>query len=470
MALFPKKKNPAPQPPEPPKAPDPPRTDQVIIRGDQVAGHDDDQPRRSLPPAGRPPLRPAGKPSHTPPQDDNARIPNVVSEGSAPEKSAEPKKEAPRPEAPPLRRPAPSSVPRPQAPGLASGKFDLERLLAEAVQAGASDLHLTRNQSPMLRLDGRLVELDYPPLDHQQCEALVRGMLTPEQRIRFDEEWELDLSVEFSGIGRFRVNVHRQRGTTEAAFRVVNDVIKPIRQLGIPHVVEELARRRSGLMVVTGPTGSGKTTTLAAIVDQINNERECMIITVEDPIEYIHKNRRAIVKQREVTTDTHGFAPALRHVLRQDPDVIVVGEMRDLETIQTALISAETGHMVYSTLHTPDAVQTIDRIIDVFPPHHQDQTRIQLANTLIGVLAQQLIPMPGNRGRVVASEVLIANHAVRKTIRTGKTEQLMTQVQTSYDQGMVSMDKSLKNLYLQGMISYDDAVSRCKYPENFEEI
>jgi twitching motility protein PilT len=385
---------------------------------------------------------------------------------------------APRPAPPSVSEEAPAGTavrmpavaPRPAAPGTSFAKSDLESLLAEAVRLGASDLHITRNMPPIVRLDGRLTPLNDRELSQEACERLVKGMLTPEQRQRFTEDWELDLSVEYPEIGRFRVNVHRQRGTTEAAFRIVNDVIKPLRQLGLPPIVEELARKNNGLIVVTGPTGSGKTTTMAAIIDQINHERECMIITVEDPIEYVHRNMRAVVKQREVTSDTHGFAPALRHVLRQDPDVIVIGEMRDLETIQTSLIAAETGHMVFSTLHTPDAVQTVDRVIDVFPPHHQDQVRIQLANTVQAILAQQLLPIPGNRGRVVACEILIANHAVRKTIRVGKTEQLMTIIQTGYDAGMISMDKSLKLLYLQGLISFDDAITRCKYPDTFDQI
>jgi twitching motility protein PilT len=349
-------------------------------------------------------------------------------------------------------------------------RSELEALLAEASRRGASDLHLTRNMPPILRLDGRLVPMDLAPLTHEDLDRLIKGMLTPQQRARFTEEWELDLSVEYPDVGRFRVNIHRQRGTPEAAFRVVSDSIRPIRKLGLPAVVEELARKRSGLILVTGPTGSGKTTTLAAMIDQINHERECMIVMIEDPIEYIHRNRRAVIKQREVTSDTHSFAAALRHVLRQDPDVIVVGEMRDLETIQTALVAAETGHMVFSTLHTPDAIQTVDRVIDVFPPAHQEQVRIQLANTLEAVIAQQLIPVPGNKGRVAAYEILIANTAVRKTIRSTKTEQLMTIIQTSGEAGMISMDKCLKSLYLQGMISFDDAISRCKFPEAFDQI
>ncbi len=361
-------------------------------------------------------------------------------------------------------------APRPAAPGASFSRSDLESMLAEAVRLGASDLHLTRNMPPILRIDGRLTPMDSPALSKETCTKLVYGMLTPEQRHRFEENLELDLSLEFEGTGRFRVNVHKQRGTMEAAFRVVNDVIKPIRQLGLPTSIENLARKNSGLVIVTGPTGSGKTTTLAGIVDQINHEKNCMIVTIEDPIEYVHTNRRAVVKQRELTSDTHSFSAALRHVLRQDPDVIVVGEMRDLETIQTALMAAETGHMVFTTLHTPDAVQTVDRIIDVFPPHHQEQVRIQLANTLMAIVAQQLIPIPGQKGRALAYEILMATPAVRKTVRTGKTEQLMTLVQTSSDLGMISMDKCLKNLYLQGLISFDDAISRCKFPETFDQI
>ncbi len=343
-------------------------------------------------------------------------------------------------------------------------------LLREAVERGASDLHLSRGVAPTIRLDGYLVPLDYPPLTKKECEGLVLSLLSEPQRSKFEQDWELDLSLDLPEAGRFRTNVHRQRGGIEAAFRVVNDVILPLRRLGLPGVVEEIARKHSGLVLVTGPTGSGKTTTLASVVDQINTERQCMMITVEDPIEYVHSNKRSVIKQREVTSDTRSFGAALRHVLRQDPDVIVIGEMRDLETIQTALTAAETGHLVFATLHTTDASQTIDRIIDVFPPHQQEQVRIQVANTLQAIIAQQLIPVPGNRGRVVAVEILMANVAARKIVRSGKTEQLYTLMQTSWEQGMITMDKSLKTLYQQGLISFDDAISRCKYPQEFDNI
>lgn len=346
----------------------------------------------------------------------------------------------------------------------------IQQLLNDAIKNGASDLHLSARVPPIVRIDGNLMSLDYAPLTPETCHKLIYSILNDSQRTLFEQNWELDLSVEIQDSGRFRVNVHRQRGFVEAAFRIVNEDIKTLKQLGLPPVVEEITRKTSGIILVTGPTGSGKTTTMAAMINQINNERSCMIVTIEDPIEYVHRNRRSIVKQREITTDTKSFSNALRHVLRQDPDVIVVGEMRDLETISTSLMAAETGHLVVSTLHTPDAIQTVDRIIDVFPPHQQQQTRIQVANTLQAVIAQQLIPIPGSRGRVVACEIMICSIAVRKIIRSGKTEQLTTLIQTNYDQGMITMDKSLKNLYQQGLVSYDDAISRCKFPEAFDTI
>jgi len=346
----------------------------------------------------------------------------------------------------------------------------MQQLLLEAIQKAASDLHITVGVPPIIRVDGFLEPLEYPPLRREDTLELIYSILNDQQKTKFEEEWELDFSTEIRDIGRFRANVHRQRGAVEAAFRIVNDQIRTVKQLGLPPVVGEFARKVNGMVLLTGPTGSGKTTTLAALVNQINSERRCMIITIEDPIEYIHKHRKSIIKQREITSDTRSFKAALRHVLRQDPDVICIGEMRDLETIGTALTAAETGHLVFSTLHTPDVIQTVDRIIDVFPPHQQQQVRIQLANTLEGIVSQQLIAVPGGRGRVPATEILLATVAVRKIIRASKTEQLVTLMQTSFDMGMVTMDKSLKNLYQQGLISYDDAITRCKYPEAFDSI
>ncbi|MEN6624941.1 MAG: type IV pilus twitching motility protein PilT [Candidatus Sumerlaeia bacterium] len=348
--------------------------------------------------------------------------------------------------------------------------MDIRELMVEAVKAGASDLHLVSNSPPMMRVNGALQAMNHPALGAQEIAPMIVGLLNDDQRQRFARDWELDFSAAVRDVGRFRANVHRQRGAIEAAFRVVNDKIRTLRQLGLPPIVEELARRDQGLILLTGPTGSGKSTTLAAMVDQINNERQCMIITIEDPIEFIFRNKNCVIKQREVGLDTKSFAEALRHSLRQDPDVIVVGEMRDLETIATALTAAETGHLVLATIHTPDVVQTVDRIIDVFPPHQQNQVRLQFANTIQGIVAQQLLPITGGKGRVLATEILVATLAVRKILRTNKTEQLMSTIQTSQDVGMMSMDKSLKQLYQRGLITYDMAVSKARFPDNFDQV
>ena len=348
--------------------------------------------------------------------------------------------------------------------------MDLEQILAEVVEKGASDLHLVSNSPPIIRLHGQLEPMDLPRLTPKECHEIIMGILSEEQKKRFAKELELDCSISLKSVARFRLNVHRQRGCTEAAFRVVSTKIRSIRQLGLPPILEELARKDQGLILITGPTGSGKSTTMAAMVDQINGERQCMIITIEDPIEYMHTNKRSIVKQRELMHDTRTFAGALRHALRQDPDVIVVGEMRDLETISTALTAAETGHLVLATIHTPDVIQTVDRVIDVFPPHQQNQVRLMFANTMQGIVAQQLIPIPGGRGRVIATEIILGTVAVRQILRLAKTEQLMTIMQTAQDSGMITMDKSLKLLYQKGLISYDDALAKARYPESFEHI
>ncbi len=355
-------------------------------------------------------------------------------------------------------------------PAPAAQGVEIKKLLAEVVEAGASDLHLVSDSPPMARLHGRLVPMEHPSLSQEEVHRMIMSLLSDEQIERFAKEMELDCSVALPKVGRFRTNVHIQRGKTEAAFRVVTDQIRTAKQLGLPPIIEELARRQQGLILVTGPTGSGKSTTLAAMIDQMNSERACMIITIEDPIEYIHHNKRCVVKQREVGHDTHGFGVALRHALRQDPDVILVGEMRDLDTISTALTAAETGHLVLATIHTPDVIQTIDRVIDVFPPHQQNQVRLMFANTIQGIIAQQLLPVPGGRGRVAATEILVATSAVRQILRQAKSEQLMTIMQTAQDAGMMTMDKSLKQLYQRGLISFDDAMAKARYPENFSKI
>ncbi len=347
---------------------------------------------------------------------------------------------------------------------------DLRDLLQLVVKKNASDLHLTDGEPPILRIDGELMPADSPRLTADDIKRLLYGVLTDKQKVTFEEELELDFSLYIPNISRFRVNVHQQRGCVEAAFRVVILNIRSLEELGLPTIVSKLAMKPNGLVVITGPTGMGKTTTLAAMVDLINSQRRCLIVTIEDPIEYLFKNKKSIIKQREVGSDTHSFASALKHVLRQDPDVILVGEMRDLETISTAVTAAETGHLVLSTLHTPDAPQTVDRIIDVFPPHQQQQIMIQLAGCIQGIVAQQLLPRKDGKGRIVATEVMVGTDAVRSCIREHRTQQLATIIQTGMQYGMQTMDKSLKELYLKGIITYEAAIARAKNVNEFRNL
>ncbi|MCQ9207893.1 MAG: type IV pilus twitching motility protein PilT [Omnitrophica bacterium] len=347
--------------------------------------------------------------------------------------------------------------------------MDLASLLKEAQQKNASDLHITENTPPIFRIDGKLIFTDYNKIDREETKDMVYSILNDEQKKIFEKNLELDLSLTMPGIQRVRINVHMQRGSVEAAFRLVSLRIRSIRELGLPTIVEDLARKPYGLVLITGPTGTGKTTTLAAMTDLINNEKEHLIVVIEDPIEYMHVNKKSVIKQREVYSDTHSFSEALKHALRQDPDVIVVGEMRDLETISTVLTAAETGHLVLATLHTPDAPQTIDRIIDVFPPYQQRQIMVQLSNSLLGVVAQRLLPRKDMSGRVAATEVMIATSAIRNLIRENETEQMPTLIQTGLQYGMHTMDRSLKQLYDQGMISRESAVTFAKDLSEFKE-
>ena len=349
--------------------------------------------------------------------------------------------------------------------------MDLQMILKAASEKKVSDLHITEGSVPIVRIDGRLIPLsDFPKLEKEDCKRLVYGILNDKQKATFERDLELDFSLEIPGLNRFRVNVHMQRGSVEAAFRLVSLRIKSIEELGLPPIVSELCRKTQGLILVTGPTGVGKTTTLAAMIDLINNERQAIIIVIEDPIEFVHTNKRSIVKQREVHADTRSFAKALTHVLRQDPNVIVVGEMRDLETISTTLTAAETGHLVLATLHTPDASQTIDRIVDVFPPYQQQQVRIQLASSLQGVVSQQLLPRIDRSGRILATEIMIASSAIRNLIREHQTEQLLTHLQTGFQFGMHTMDKSLKTLFQKGVISEDIFRTYVRYPEEARNL
>ncbi|NQT89756.1 MAG: type IV pilus twitching motility protein PilT [Candidatus Omnitrophica bacterium] len=347
---------------------------------------------------------------------------------------------------------------------------DIKELLHNAVDKGASDLHITVGLPPTLRIDGELEPTAYPVLNREDIKKMVYSILNDEQKVRFEADLELDFSVYIPDVSRFRVNAHVQKGNVEAAFRVIPVKIKTVEELGLSPVISSLARKPSGLVLVTGPTGTGKTTTLAAMVELINTERKELIISIEDPIEYIHNHKKSIIKQREIGSDTHSFANALKHALRQDPDVILVGEMRDLETISTAITAAETGHLVLSTLHTPDAPQTIDRLIDIFPSHQQEQIKIQLAGCLEGVICQQLFPRKEGKGRVGACEIMLGTTAVRSLIREHKTEQLLTVIQTSSNVGMITMDKAILNLCKDGIIDKEVAMSRVKDQTEFAKL
>ncbi|HWR08210.1 MAG TPA: type IV pilus twitching motility protein PilT [Sporomusa sp.] len=343
----------------------------------------------------------------------------------------------------------------------------MDVLLRAAVEKRASDIHITVGVPPVLRLNGSLVRTAAAPLTVQDTRAMLEAITSPEQQDKFWQTGEIDFSFAIPGVSRFRVNAFRQRGSAAIAIRVVNERIATLDELGHPDILKTLARMPRGLVLVTGPTGSGKSTTLAAMIDLVNNERACHVLTLEDPIEYLHKHKKCIVNQREIHADSKSFANALRAALREDPDVILVGEMRDVETIGIAVTAAETGHLVFATLHTCDAAQTIDRIIDVFPPHQQQQIRIQLSLTLQGIVSQQLLPRLDGSGRIVAHEVLMVTPAVRNLIREGKTHQIASVIQTGARFGMQAMDFSLRDLFRRGIISYEDALERSMNPENF---
>ncbi|MDH8679423.1 type IV pilus twitching motility protein PilT [Fusibacter bizertensis] len=330
--------------------------------------------------------------------------------------------------------------------------MEILELLRIATEAGASDVHITVASPPIMRVNGKLIRMNETRLMPEDTHRIIRAMLTDEQRLAFEKKGELDFSYSYPSLGRFRVNIYKQRGSASMALRVVALSIPSMEALRLPSVLKELASKQRGLILVTGPTGSGKSTTLASMLDYMNHTRNEHIITIEDPIEYLHKHDLSIINQREIGNDSHSFANALRAALRQDPDVIQVGEMRDLETISTAITAAETGHLVLSTLHTIGAAKTIDRIIDVFPPHQQQQIRIQLASVLEAVVSQQILPKVDGTGRVAAFEIMIANTAIRNLIREGKTHQMQTVIQTGSSQGMQTMDASLLDLYKKRII------------------
>ncbi|MBU1061711.1 MAG: type IV pilus twitching motility protein PilT [Candidatus Omnitrophica bacterium] len=349
--------------------------------------------------------------------------------------------------------------------------LDLNQLLKDMVEKNASDLHLGVGTVPHMRVDERLVPIGEEILDQHSSKDLIYSILTGENRARFERDKELDFAFSREKLGRFRVNVFWQRGYVGAAIRALPFKIMSFEECGLPiRVVEGFCRKPKGLVLVTGATGSGKSTTLASMVNWINQRRDCHIITVEDPIEYVHSNKKAIVDQREVGSDTLSFAGALKHVLREDPDVILIGEMRDLETIEAALVIAETGHLVFATLHTSDSVQSMNRIIDVFPARQQPQVRAQLSFILLGILSQQLIPDSSGKGRVLAVEILTANHAIKSQIRESKIHQIYSAIQTGQKEGMQTMNQSLFELYLKGAISKEEALGRTTELQDLERM
>lgn len=346
--------------------------------------------------------------------------------------------------------------------------LDVKSLLKNMLEKNASDMHITANSPVHIRIDEKLYPIDKKALNPKEAKESIYGLLTDEQIRQFEKEWELDFSFELKDIARFRVNIFYQRGNIGCAIRLIPFEIIGFEKLGLPvEVITKLCKQPKGLVLVTGATGSGKSTTLAAMTDFVNSFRQYHIVTVEDPIEFVHKNKKCVVDQREVYKDTHTFGDSLKHVLRQDPDVILIGEMRDLETIESALIIAETGHLVFATLHTSDAVQTINRVIDVFPSGQQQQIRTQLSFVLLAAVSQQLIPRQGKPGRALAAEVLVATPAVRSLIRESKVHQVYSVIQTSQKEGMKTMNQSLAELCKKGIISLESAREKTT---NLEEL
>jgi twitching motility protein PilT len=346
----------------------------------------------------------------------------------------------------------------------------LDELLELVVERAGSDLHIAAGVPPVIRVDGDLLATDYAVMQPTDTQRICYQILTDEQIQRFEADLELDFSYQLQRISRFRCNIYRDKGAVAAAFRVIPAEIPTIRDLQLPVILEELSRKPRGLVLVTGPTGCGKSTTLAAMIGQINGERSAHVITIEDPIEYLHTHNKSIINQREVGHDTRDFAAALRAALREDPDVLLVGEMRDLETMRLAIQAAETGHLVFATVHTISAAQTVDRIVDVFPPGQQDQIRVMLSNNLEAILSQQLLAKAGEKGRVAAVEVMIASAAIRNLVREAKAHQITSIIQTSGQLGMQTMDQCLKDLYVRGAITYEDAVGRAMNPDELKKM
>ena len=352
--------------------------------------------------------------------------------------------------------------------------MDISELLEKLVKEGGSDLHISSNLPPAIRIDGKLKRMDYPPLAPDDVENLLFPMLSNEQRRRLEQEWELDFSYGIEGLSRFRVNFYKDKGNYAAAFRTITSKVPTFDQLGLPEIVRTTAEKPRGLILVTGPTGSGKSTTLAAMIDYINSTRAEHILTIEDPIEFVHTSKTSIVHQRELGMDTRSFANALKSALREDPDIILVGEMRDHETIALALTAAETGHLVFGTLHTSSASQTVDRIIDVFPEGQQQQIRVQLANSLQAVFAQTLLPkvQPDGtkKGRVMAQEIMLVTPAIANLVRESKAAQIYSTIQMNQGMGMQTLEMALANLYKQKLVTLEDALSKTSRPEELKRM
>ncbi|MCG8366770.1 MAG: type IV pilus twitching motility protein PilT [Pseudanabaenales cyanobacterium] len=350
----------------------------------------------------------------------------------------------------------------------------IEDLMEEVVERGGSDLHLSASLPPYIRISGHLTPTEYDPLSSEQCQRLIFSMLNNTQRKHLEQNWELDCSYGVRGLARFRVNVYKDRGTYAACLRALSSQIPTMETLGLPNIVRELSEKPRGLILVTGPTGSGKSTTLASMINHINLTRAEHILTVEDPIEFVYEPVKSLVHQRQLGEDTKSFGNALRAALREDPDVILVGEMRDLETISLAITAAETGHLVFATLHTSSAAQTVDRMVDVFPPDQQQQVRVQLSNSLVAVLSQTLIPKqnpkPGEFGRVMAQEIMLVTPAIANLIREGKTAQIYSAIQTGGKVGMQALERVLADLYNSETISFDSAMSKTSRPDELQRL
>ncbi len=358
----------------------------------------------------------------------------------------------------------------PKGPILSLEDLHIDELLHIVVDRNASDLHICQNCEPVIREDGKLKRLAFEKFTPQHTQRMMYDIITDENIQKFESTLELDFSYTLPRRARFRVNIYRDKGAVAAAFRLIPQKIPTVRDLNLPPILEQLTEKPRGLILVTGPTGSGKSTSLAAMINHININHAHHIITIEDPIEYLHQHKQCIINQRELGADTRSFANALRASLREDPDILLVGEMRDMETISLAITAAETGHLVFATLHTNNAAESVDRMIDVFPPGQQEQIRVQLSNNLVAIISQQLLPRVGAPGRVPANEIMIASPAIRNLIREAKTHQITSMIQTSGNMGMVTMDQTLRDLYLKGFIGLEEAMSRCTNPDELRKM